>query len=64
MAHASQKLKQSKICKPSVRFDPDEDESYPMSAGIYINREWAAKKLGVKNLDKVQEIEVTVRIVK
>lgn len=64
MAHASQTLKIKSTHKPSVKFEPVEGEKHPITNGFYLNRDFAASKLGKKNLDDVSEIEVTVRIKK
>ena len=63
MAHAMQKLTLKSTHKPSVKFEPAEGESYPVTNGFYLNREFAEKKLGCKNLDKVKAVELTVRII-
>jgi hypothetical protein len=62
MPHATQKLKQKSTHSPSVQFRASSKEKYPMTNGFYINREWAANKLHIKDLDDVTEIEVTIRI--
>ena len=64
MAHATQRFKIKSTHKPSVRFDPDKNEKYPLSQSFYLNRECAEKKMGCDDLDSAKEIEITVRIVK
>jgi len=59
--HASQVLVFKSSHKPSVKFEPKEGERHPITNGFYLNRDFA-EKMGEKNLDKVKEIEVTVRI--
>jgi hypothetical protein len=60
---ATQTLPLKSTHKPSVKFEPEDDEKYPITNGFYLNREFAEKKLGVKNLDKAKAVEVTVRVV-
>ena len=62
MPHASQKFMRPDPKKPSVLYKPAENEEFPMTNGFYLNREFAAKYLKTKNLDKVKGVEVTVRI--
>lgn len=62
MAHASQTLTLKSMHKPSVKFEPAEDEDYPITNGFYLNRDFARKKLGCKDLDKAKAVEITVRI--
>lgn len=63
MPHAMQKLLLKSTHKPSVKFEPEDGEKYPVTNGFYLNREFAAKKLGVKDLDKAKAVEITVRVI-
>lgn len=60
--HVTQVYHFDKSCKPSVRFNPSEDEESPLTSSFYLNRAIAKEELGVKNLDNVEAIEITVRI--
>lgn len=62
MPHATQKMVVKSTHKPSVKFELPEGEKHPMTNGFYLNRDFAESLLKCKNLDKVSEIEVTVRI--
>jgi hypothetical protein len=61
--NASQKFMNPDPKKPSVLYKPAENEEHPMTNGFYLNREFAAKKLGEKNLNKAKGVEVTVRLI-
>ena len=61
---AKQIMKYPKPVKHSVQFKQKKSEKYPLFSSGYLMREGAAHQLGVKDLDDVEEIEVTVRIVK
>lgn len=65
MSHAIVILKDNiKPVKHSVRFDTD-DKEHAIVNGLYVNRKLAKKLLGVKgDLEDVEGIEVTVRILK
>lgn len=63
MPHASQTLVFKSTHKPSVKFEPKEGERHPVTNGFYLNRDFA-EAMGVKSLDKVKEIEITVRVKK
>ena len=61
--HASQTFTNPDPKKPSVLFKPAENEEHPLTNGFYLNREFAARKLKEKNLDKVKGVEITVRLI-
>jgi hypothetical protein len=63
MAHAKQVLKNPDPKKHSVKFDVEEGTKNPIVTSIYVMREAAAKYLGVKDLDKVKGIEITIRAI-
>jgi hypothetical protein len=63
MAHAKIVLKNPDPKKHSVKFDVEEGTKTPLITSIYIMREAAKKYLGVKDLDAVKAVEITVRIV-
>lgn len=62
MAHKTQVLVQSKPVKHSVQFKAKDGEKKPLFTSVYFMREGAEKYLGVKDLDEVEEIEITVRL--
>lgn len=61
---AKQIMKYPKPVKHSVQFKNRKSDSAPLFTSVYLMREGAAKLLGVKDLDEVEEIEITVRVVK
>jgi hypothetical protein len=61
---AAQKLKYPSAKKHSVQFKQGKSDKNPLFSSVYLMREGAAKLLGVKTLDEVEEIEVTVKIIK
>ena len=63
MASGKQILAQYSTHKGSVRFDKKSKEDHPLFASVYLMRDAAKKFLGVKDLDKTDEIEITVRVV-
>lgn len=64
MSHANQTFTEKDEKKHSVLFKMDEDEKDPLFTSCYLMRNGALKKLGVKKLEDVKGIEVTVRIIK
>lgn len=62
MASATQKMKVAKPVKHSVCFKARSKDKHPLFTGVYLMREAAKKLLGVKDLDDVEEIEVTVKV--
>jgi hypothetical protein len=68
MAHGKQILVQNEngAKKHSFRFDcksSDKDNKKGLFQSVYLMRDAAKKLLGIKNLDDVEEIEITVRAV-
>jgi len=61
---ATQILKHPKPVKHSVQFKASSKDKHPLFSSLYLMREGAKELLGVKALDEVEEIEITVRIVK
>ena len=64
MKIAKQRMKYPKPVKHSVQFKQRKSDKYPLFTSGYLMREGAAHELGVEDLDDVEEIEVTVRVVK
>lgn len=64
MAHAKQILVNLDPKKGSVRFQAKESDKHPLFTTLYLMRDAAKKYLGISDLDKAEEIEVTVRVVK
>ncbi len=62
MKEAKQTLKYPVAKKHSVQFNQGKSDKTPLVTSLYLMREAAAKMLGVKNLDEIQEIEITVKI--
>ena len=62
MAHATQKLSDAKPVKHSVQFKADEKDKYQLFSSVYLLRKGAEKLLGVKDLDEIESIEITVRV--
>jgi hypothetical protein len=60
---ATQKLKYPVAKKHSVQFRQAESEKTPLFSSVYLMREGAKKLLGIKNLDEITKIEITIRIV-
>lgn len=65
MAHGKQILVQHEdgAKKHSFRYEAKSSDKHPLFASVYLMRDAAKKLLGVKNLDDVEEIEITVRAV-
>ena len=49
--------------KGSFRYEAKSSEKHPLFATVYLMREGARKLLGIKDLDDVEEIEISVRAV-
>jgi hypothetical protein len=62
MKEVKQILKYPEPKKHSVQFNKAESEKTPLVTSLYLMREAAAKLLGVKDLDSVRKIEITIRI--
>jgi hypothetical protein len=60
----TQVLKYPAAKKHSVQFKQKKSDKTPLFSSLYLMREGAAKLLGIKALDEVEEIEITVRVVK
>ena len=58
---ATLRMKQKAPKKGSVLFESSEPDS--MFQAVYLMRSGAKKSLGIDDLDKVQEIEITVKAV-
>jgi hypothetical protein len=54
------KMKNKAPKKGSVLFESSESD--PILSAIYLMRQGMEKNLGIKNLDDVKEIEVTVKV--
>jgi hypothetical protein len=63
MSHAKQILVQHSPKKGSVRFDALFKDKHPLFSSLYLMRDAVARSLGIKNLDDVHEIEVSVKVV-
>jgi hypothetical protein len=65
MSHATQQFTGDRDEKKhSVLFKMDEDEKDPLFTSVYFMRKAALNKFGVKKLQDIKGIEVTVRILK
>lgn len=64
MPHATQVFNIEKPVKHAVRFKAKDGTKRPMTAVFYLTREFAEYDLDCDDLDKVKEIEITVRIKK
>lgn len=62
MKEVKQILKYPEAKKHSVQFNKAESEKIPLVTSLYLMREGAAKLLGVKDLDKVKKIEITIKV--